>query len=332
MVENIPEKSNPGFKPEDDLSSNVETINVREVERVVVPEQNLNESMVADQKKSEESDQQRLMEVRESLGLETEKSNGWEVIRRPIEQWKQEQQITTDSPIEKFRDWLKSFSKSERESRRSNEKLQNDFRNDRAKYPETGFDYKKGIGVEGMVGNKVGILAKGFGECSGLVFQTPDKVAVVHISPNVFKDVFEGGERVQDKDVWGHIKSALKELLIEEEKATARKTDNNTDLSEEQIAKLQKMVNSGDLKSTMLSGEDILVPHGIVTELGKLAKFRGLPFMKPEIHYVGAMGGGDGYAIYANPEDMYFIGSNNKVMKKGDNLPPTMYEYQEKKR
>lgn len=123
----------------------------------------------------------------------------------------------------------------------------------------------------------------------------------------------------------------LKELLSEKQEKFARKTENNTDLSKEEIAKLQKMIDSGDLKSTMLSGEDNLVPHEIAHHLGESAKFENLPFMKTDIHYVGAMGGESGYAIYANPEDMYYIGSNGKVMKKGENLPPVMYEYKEKK-
>lgn len=233
--------------------------------------------------------------------------------------------------MDRLGDWLKSFSKTEREARRLNERLQKEFKEDRTKYPEIEFDYKKGSGVEGMVGNKIGIPAKGFGECSGLVFQTSDKVAIVHISPNVFRDAFEGGELVRDRDVWGHIRSALKELLSGREGKSVKKTRSNIDLNKEEIAELQKMIDSGKLKSTMLSGEDSLVPHEIAIELGKLAKFNNLPFMKTEIHYVGSIGGRGGYAIHSNSEDMYYIGSNGKVMKRGKNLPPVMYEYKEKK-
>jgi hypothetical protein len=47
------------------------------------------------------------------------------------------------------------------------------------------------------------------------------------------------------------------------------------------------MIDSGDLQATLLSGEDVLVPYEIATGLG----------------------------------------SNGKVMKSGENLPPVMYEY-----
>lgn len=336
LNKNMPQNFEQKFESKNDPLDNkeiynTEAENIKKNEGAETVEPTLNKPKTIDKSELERNDQQKLAEIRGTLKSEMEKNNGWEVIRRPREQWKQEHEITTDSPFDRFRGWLKSFSKTEREAKRINEELQKEFKEDRTKYPENGFDYKKGIGVEGMAGNKVGILAKGFGECSGLVFQTPDKVAVVHISPNVFRDAFEGGEIVRDKDVRGHIRSALKKLLSKEQKETAEKTINNTDLSKEEIAELQKMIDSGDLKSTMLSGEDSLVPHEIVTELGKLAKFNNLPFVKTEIHYVGAVGGGGGYAIYANPEDMYYLGSNGKVMKKGKNLPLVMYEYKEKK-
>lgn len=279
----------------------------------------------------EKSDREELGRTMDLLKSEMKKNEGWEVVRRPREQWREEHEITTDSPFDRLKGWLKSFSRSERVAKKTNKELQREFAEDRTKYPERGFDYKKGAGVEGMTGNRIGILAKGFGECSGLVFQTPDKVAVVHISPNTFRDAFEGGELVKDKDVYGHIRFALKELLSNKREVVLKRTENNTNLNKEQIAELQRMVDSGDLSATMLSGEDSLVPHEITMEFGKLAKFRNLPYIKTGVHYVGAIGGEGGYAIYASPEDMYYIGSNGKVMKRGKNLPPAMYEYKNKK-
>jgi hypothetical protein len=260
-----------------------------------------------------------------------EKSNRLVFKKKPDEEWKQEHRITTDHPFDRFVDWLKSFSKAGREAKKLNDKLQEEFQHDRIKKKELNFDYAPGAGVEGRVGYEAGILAKGFGECSGLVFQVPDRVAVVHISPNIFRDTFEGGELVRDCDFLGHIRFALKELLIENENKFAKKTKRDTSLTKEEVAEIQKMIDSGTLKATMLSGEDEYVPDQIVRVLGNLAGSHGLPSIKTDIHYVGAMGGGGGYAIYASPEEMYFIGANGEIMKKGVNFPPTMYECKEEK-
>ncbi|MDD4804047.1 MAG: hypothetical protein PHN69_02640 [Candidatus Pacebacteria bacterium] len=279
----------------------------------------------------QEQDQQRLNEVREILSSET-KNNGWRVERRPREEWDQKTEISTDHPLDRLGGWLKSFSKSERMAKKENERLQEDFIEDKAKYPPKGFVYKPGSGVEGMVGDKVGILATGFGECSGLVFQTPDKVSVVHISPNVFRGPADGGEIVKDTDIWGHIGFALKDFLVDDnEDKDTKKTEGETLLTKEEVLKLQRIIDSGTLKSTMFSGEDNFVPHEIASTLGGFAKALDLPFIKTDIHYVGAFGGGGGYAIYASPEVLYCIGANGKILKKDKNLPPPMYSYKERK-
>lgn len=277
----------------------------------------------------EKSDQENLAAVRKSLRPES-RNKGWQVIRRPEDQWKQKQKIVSDSPFDRLKSWLGSFLPTEREAKEKNEKLEREFTEDSVKYQLRSFDYHKGSGVEGMVGNKAGILAKGFAECSGLVFQAPDRAAIVHISPNAFRDPSEGGEIVRDRDVWGHVSSALKEFLNKQDEAGASRTGKGVSLTQEEVSKLQAMIDSGELRSTMFSGEDRFVPHEMAVMMGGLARFNNLPFLKVDIHYVGGIGGG-GYSVYANPEDLYYVGLNGKIMKKGDNLPPVMYEYQEKK-
>ena len=256
---------------------------------------------------------------------------------RPRSEWQQKQESKdySDSPIDQMARWLRSFSSKAKEAKRVNDALLKELQDDRAKYPETKFVYTKGHGVEGRVSKKNGILATGFYECSGLVFQTSDTVAVVHISPNALKDPSEGGERVKDRDVWGNVRSVMKGLVREE---GATEDGDNTDLSDSEMTKLQEMADSGELRATLLAGEDNLVPHEVATVLGYHAKFRNLPYIKTDVHYVGESTGNDvgysgsvkGNSIYANPESLYFIGSNGQVLKKGTNLPPLMYEYKDR--
>lgn len=200
------------FEPKNNPSENKE-ISETENEQLEDIESPLEKSKMIDKSELERDDQRKLSEIRESLRLEMEKNEGWKVVRRSSEEWKQEREITTDHPMDRLKGWLKSFSKTNREAKKYNEELQRNFKEDRVKYPETGFDYKKGAGVEGMAGDKVGILAKGFGECSGLVLQTPNKVAVVHISPNVFRDAFEGGELVRDSGCFRPYKICAERII-----------------------------------------------------------------------------------------------------------------------
>ncbi|MCX6717477.1 MAG: hypothetical protein NTU76_02275 [Candidatus Taylorbacteria bacterium] len=233
--------------------------------------------------------------------------------------------MTTDSPFDRFGAWIKSFSKVEREKRGDNLKVQEQFREDRAKLPEVEFDYKKGSGVEGRVSHNSAILAKGFYECSGLIMQTPDSVSIIHISPNVINDPESGGEIVRDSDYLGHIVSALKKLT--NKTIGAEKTIGGEGLSVEEIRHLQKMIDSGELKTTMLLGEEDFVPT-IPMQLAS-GQNLSLPTIKPDAYYVGGLGGGGGYAIYASPKELYFIGADDTVMKKGVNFPPEMFEYKE---
>ena len=283
-----------------------------------------------DRKKTEMSEKKEIEAIRKSIGIsenKDNKKNGWRAILRPRENWREERKIDTDHPLDRLKRLVKSFSKSEREKNKINENNIASLKRDRNKFPEYEMDYKHGTGVEGMVGGKVGILAKGFFECSSLVFQTPDRVSVLHISPNTIIDTSGGGEIVQNRDIYGHIRSALKGLIAEHD--TVEKTaGGNINLSQEEIKKLQKMIDSGELQTTMLAGEDKVVPV-VPMELASGASNNNLPSIKTESHYFGGTGGEGGYAVYATPENIYFIGSNNRIMKKGVDFPSTMFDYKE---
>jgi len=281
----------------------------------------------------QQRDQQELQEARDSLEKELEKPKQWRAERKPREEWYEERDLEPANAIDAFQAWLKSFTPNERRKNKENQECQKDFSADRSKYLETTFDYTKGAGVEGRVAKplhslKSAILAKGFHECSGLVFQTKDGVSVVHISPNTLRGTFAGGERVMDENIDGHIKSALKILLNKNEGVET--TNGVTELTPQEIEVLQKMANSGELRSTMFAGEDQFVPHEIAGYFGQEAKWHKLPSIKTDIHYVGNRVG-TGYAIHASPDRIYCIGANNAVMEQGKNFPPTMYEFKERK-
>ena len=278
------------------------------------------------------NDERSLEEVRISLGIsmkeKKEERKGWKINFKPRNEWREEKEITTDHPIDKLKQLFKSFSKEEREKTNINKENIEQLQEDRGKFPEVEFDYKTGIGVEGRVGGEVGILAKGFYECSGLVFQSKDKVAVIHISPSTIRGTSSGGEIVTDQNIYGHIGSALKDFAFDSK--DVRKTRGDIELSKDEIQKLQEMIDKGELKTTMLAGEDQFVPGTVAIELsGQTAKGHNLPFIRPDVHYVGNLTSGKGYSIYANPNNLYFIGSNGAVLKNGKNFPPMMYGYNE---
>jgi hypothetical protein len=273
----------------------------------------------------------KIEEIRKSLGISPEgkvekiKRKSWRAVLKPREEYRKERETTTDSPFDRFGAWIKSFSKEDREKRRDNLKVQEQFKKDREALPEVGFDYKKGSGVEGYISHKGAILAKGFYECSGLVMQTPDSVSVIHISPNAINEPESGGEIVRDRDYLGHITSALKGLINKD--SNTERTGRDKRLSAEEIRQLQKMIDDGELKTTILAGEDSFVPV-VSTELSS-GRNLFLPVIKPETYYVGGLGGGGGYAIYASAKELYFIGADDTVMKNGVNFPPEMFEYKE---
>jgi hypothetical protein len=285
----------------------------------------LDEQTIQDQR---ERDHAEIEEITASLEKEIRESSQWRAVRKPREEWYEEKEAATDDPLNSLLKWAKSFSRAERENRKINEECKRDYYADSDKYPETVFDYKQGSGVEGRVARKTAIRAQGFYECSGLVFQTKEGVSVVHISPNILKGTFAGGERVRDENIDGHIKSALKTLL--DGKESVETTNGSTELTSQEIEALQKMADSGELKSTLFSGEEQFVPHEIACNLGQDARFHKLPSVKTDIHYVSNRTG-KGYIVYASPNKIYCIGSNNVVMEQGKNFPPTMYDFEKKK-
>jgi hypothetical protein len=281
--------------------------------------------------KLEDTQSAGLLEIREKLGLgdKAEKTpQGWRVTLKPENEWKQETEIVTEEPIDRLKHWIKSFLPSERQKVKISKENFAQFDAERSSLYSKFFIYRKGQGVEGRTGSsEVGIMAEGFGECSGLIFQTPDKVSIVHISPNTIRGTFSGGEIVRDQDIDGHISSALRNLIDEEKEFLL--TTSGTKLTPEEVNKLQGMINAGSLKSTLISGEDTYVAPTIVPMIGERAREHNLPNIKIESHYVGNSVG-SGYKIWASTDSVYVFGANDVVMKKGVNLPPTMFNFEDR--
>ena len=275
------------------------------------------------------NDETKLNDLRKELFTTPQNDEGerkiLRIIYKPEKEWKIPKKITTDSPFDKLEGFLKSFSKEERKKRENIKKNVIDLNQDRNKFPEVEFNYTPGAGIEGRVCKESGLLATGFYECSALIFQTLDSVSIIHISPSTIRDETEGGEIVKDNDIDGHIKSALKQLISDS--ANTEITQGRVELSKDEIKKLQKMIDSGELKATMLAGEDNFVPS-ISTGLANTGEYRGLPRINTDTHYVGSLSGEGGYAVYATPKDIYFISSDNNVLKKGVDFPPTMFDYE----
>jgi hypothetical protein len=266
-----------------------------------------------------EQDEKKIAQIREDLGIidkKEDKKNVPKTFLRPRDEWARGGETSLQSnPLSLASKFLKLFAKKDG--------LSEQLRADRGKYREVLFDYKIGSGVEGWEAANSGILAKGFRDCSGLVFQTKDAVSIIHISPNVIRDPSDGGDLIEDVDLYGHIRSALKMLLADGQ--TRSRTSGETVLSGEEVQKIQEMIDSGDLKSTMLAGEEKFVPS--IIPIIADGPTIGLPSIKTSVHYVGDLAGAGGYAVYVNPENLYFIGANNKVLKAGVNLPPAMFEF-----
>lgn len=310
---------------------------------VPVPAEEVAKSFEAESEKEDELEtisedslqiikEERIKDVRKVLEesfKSQEDSRSWKVIFKSRESWALPNAIINDNPFDELKRFFKSFTREQKDKRKLNDKLGHELALDREMFHEISFDYPYGSAIKGQVGNHVGILAKGFHDCSGLVFQGRDHVAILHISPNTIRDASEGGNIVETSDIYGHIGSALKGML-DIDFGQHAETQNGIKLSKEEIEKLQSSINSGEIKVTMLSGEDNLVPS-VAVNLAERANLNGLPFMKVDVHYVGNLGDGAGFAIHASPDSLYFIGSNNLLLKKGENLPPTMFDYEKKK-
>jgi hypothetical protein len=203
------------------------------------------------------------------------------------------------------------------------ESVVSQFERDVNKYHRINFNYQVGAGVEGWTTHEKSILANGFFDCSALTFQKDNFVSALHLSPNLIRDPFEGGELVQDYDYKSHIASALRGILSG---GDTRKTSSGDKLSEKEIRILQELLDSNKIKVTMLMGEQQCA-FDILTKISS-GLDPVLPTIKPEVYSVEGFGGKAGYSVYVDPENLYVIGGNNKVIKKGANFPDQMYDYQ----
>lgn len=273
-------------------------------------------------------------------GINTMERPKVRAVLKPCEAWKIPMEISVDSPLQKLKKIKKSFfvSKAAAIKNQENRELAIEMNHLRDKNIEIAFNYEKGSGIDGRVaiggedeegkeGLGFGIMAIGFRDCTSLVIQSGVGVSMLHISPNTIRTPDEGGTEVKDQDIYGHMADGLRKLL--QNKRGPEKTTGGVILTPEEIQQLQNMIDSGEIKITMLAGEENFVPS-VAVELAERANAHALPFVNIPVHYVGNLGGGGGYRIYATTDEIYCIGSNNLVMKKGKNLPPEMFEYKKR--
>jgi len=108
-----------------------------------------------------------------------------------------------------------------------------------------------------------------------------------------------------------------------------KKTASESELSQNEIQELQKLFDSGLIKTSMIHGEakvSLELPLTFATR----ANLEKLPFFKTDDYYVGGKSLGTEFSVYANPESIYVIGKNNKIMKKGVDFPPIMIDFKER--
>lgn len=188
------------------------------------------------------------------------------------------------------------------------------FNRSRRNFPQILSTYKIETGIAGMVGGTIGILNKISYDCSTLVIQTKTGVSVINIPPNstdLFNDSFGIGTKI---DLFDHVRSALKGLVIHS--SNLQKTGGDLKLTAEEIKKLQGMSNAGLLKITMITGKDQTTSSRALYELTTRARMHGLPAINPNVRDVGGLTSGDtGYSVYANPDSLYVLDSNNNVLK-----------------
>lgn len=306
-----------------------------------------------DIEKRKENDKQKINEILTSIGDDGEKKESnqvkWKTVRKPESEWKIIEKDYVNNPIDKIKRFISSLGNDERIKNKLLKESQEQFLDDYKKHKPKFFNYFPGDGVVGRVGGKdVGIMAEGFKDCSALVLQTNDKVVIIHLSPITMNSSHQYGEvlNVRQSDYISHIKGALKQL-IENNKQTPLNLLNYTDemlkklatrelfekttginkLDDQEMNKMQKMIDDGLIRSTLIAGEDQFVPN-IVNELASNNKSHGLPSIRTEAHYVRDLNkiGGD-YSVYATTENIYIKGQENKILKKGVNFPPTMFDF-----
>jgi hypothetical protein len=263
--------------------------------------------------------------TKEKINQSFEKRKRYSFLFKPEDVWNEKDEEYTKNPINKITDIFKRFSKKEKEKRKIQKNNENDFINDNKKYQKISFNYKPGDGVLGMVGNNVGILANNFRDCSSLVFQGRRGVSIIHISPEALNQYSDFNLR--DSNIYGHISSALKEII--NNNLSNKKTMGDFELNPDEIQELQKLFDSGDIKATMIHSENKLSLE-LPINLATMGNSKKLPFFKTESYYVGGKSLGTEFSVYVNPENIYVIGENNRIMKKGVDFPKTIIDFKER--
>lgn len=273
-----------------------------------------------------EADLSKAEEVKQSIisSMESQRERWRPVLRKP-----EKNEVQNSDKPERKESFIsgalrraKSMLGLEKDERGEAEII-SQFEQDVKKYQRINFNYEAGAGVEGWTTHGKSILANGFFDCSALTFQKDDFVSVLHLSPNINRDPSEGGELVQDYDYTAHIASALRGILGEE---ATRKTSSGDKLSEKEIRVIQELIDSNQIRLTMLMGEHQHAPEILARISSGLDP--ALPTIKPEVYSVEGLGGESGYSVYIDPKSLYVIGGNNRIIKKGVNFPDQMYDYQ----
>jgi hypothetical protein len=315
----------------DNNINNIEKGNMVQPEIVEISDFVNNEKLDEDKIKRKEErkieDNKNILETKNSLDQIMKKKSGYSFAFKPESVWNPKDEDYNFDPISKIKNYFKIFSKEEIEKRKIQKNNEKSLSEDFKKYGIKNFDYSPGDGVIGMIGKGTGVLANGFRNCSALVFQKGDNVSILHISPESLNHYSEYSLR--DTNVYAHISSSLKEILENERVKSSKKTNRGLILGENEINELQKLFDSGDIKATMIHGEDKMsleLPLGFATGANALK----LPYFKTDSHYVGGQRLGKGFSVYANPENIYVIGENNNILKNGVNFPATIIDYKKK--
>jgi hypothetical protein len=192
-------------------------------------------------------------------------------------------------------------------------------------YPRLNLLYNPGDGIVGMSAREAGIMARGFMDCSAIVFQTKDRVAIIHVSPRAIQDGhFDSA--VSDHDIYGHIKSVLKNIL---NNGSTDRSRAGTAMSNKDLEQIQILFDRGEIGLSILTGEDRVGPD-FALELNNMAGSNKIPIMKPKVYNVSGLGGGGGHSVFATPKDVFFIGSNNVVKQRGVDFTPEIVKYLDK--
>lgn len=286
---------------------------------------NINNDKSKEQELRELEDQNNINNIKEEINKSIEKRKGYSFSFKSEHVWNEKDKEYTKNPMDRITNIFKRFSKKETTQRKIQKSNENDFANDNKKYQRISFNYNPGDGVLGMTGNHIGILANNFRNCSSLIFQGEKNISVIHISPEVLNHYSDFN--LKDSNIYGHISSALREII--NNNLSSKKTIGDSELNQNEIQELQKLFDSGLIRASMIHGE-IKASLELPITLATSANIKKLPFFKTDDYYVGDKSLGTEFSVYANPENIYVVGENNRIMKKGVDFPETMIDFKER--